>query len=60
MTDKVKDFNLGIDALRQQGAIDTGFGPANKARGFNKGIEPLNVADIFRTKFGLTFGGNEN
>ncbi len=51
MTDMVKQFELATETLKHQGA---------KARGFNKGVEALNVAEIFRSQFGLTFGGNEN
>lgn len=51
MTDIVKKFEVATETLNQQGA---------KVRAFNKGAEVLNVADIFRNKFGLTFGGNEN
>lgn len=51
MTDMVKKFELGTETLKHQGA---------KVRGFNKGIEALNVAEIFKNQFGLTFGGNEN
>ena len=50
MTDMVRKFELGTKTL-EQGA---------KVRGFNKGMEALNVAEIFKSQFGLTFGGNEN
>lgn len=50
MTEKFEKFKLGIKTL-EQGA---------KVRGFNKGMEALNVAEIFKSQFGLTFGGNEN
>jgi hypothetical protein len=50
MTDMVKKFELGTAALQQQGA---------KARGFNKGIEALNIAAMLE-RHGITFGGNEN
>jgi hypothetical protein len=49
MTDMVRKFELGTKTL-EQGA---------KVRGFNK-VEALNVAEIFKSQFGLTFGGNEN
>lgn len=54
MTDMVKKLELATKTLAEQGI---------KGRGFNRGngnIEALNVAEIFKTQFGLTFGGNEN
>ena len=47
MTDMVRKFEIGTKNLKQ-GA---------KVRGLNKGIEALNVAEIFKSQFGLTFGG---
>ncbi len=50
MTDMVKKFEIGTQTLKQ-GA---------KVRGLNKGIEALNIAEIFKSQYGLTFGGPEN
>ena len=50
MTDMVKQFELATETLKHQGA---------KARGFNKGIEALNIAAMLE-RHGITFGGNEN
>lgn len=53
MTDMVRKFELSTKTL-EQGA---------KVRGFNKGMEALNealnVAEIFKSQFGLTLGGTE-
>ena len=52
--DMLKKLELATKTLAEQGI---------KGRGFNRGngnIEALNVAEIFKTQFGLTFGGNEN
>ncbi|MEE1111409.1 MAG: hypothetical protein UIH99_04310 [Alphaproteobacteria bacterium] len=50
MTDMVKKFGLGTATLQQQGS---------KVRGFNKGMEALNVAAML-ARHGITFGGNDS
>ena len=48
MTEKVKQFGLGIGAL-QGGA---------KGQGFRKGVEAINLAAIFQAR-GIVFGAPE-
>ena len=53
MTDMVRKFELSTKNLEQ----------GTKVRGFNKGMEALNealnIAEIFKSQFGLTFDGTE-